>query len=57
VGSYRGNNHTYSYAIPASAWIKSATAYQELTIDIVSGSGGTAYLSPGVSYDAIELVP
>jgi rhamnogalacturonan endolyase len=57
VGSYRGNNHTYSYAIPASAWIKSTGAYQELTIDIVSGSGGTAYLSPGVSYDAIELVP
>jgi subtilisin family serine protease len=57
AGSYRGNNHTYSYAVPASARIKSATAYQELTIDIVSGSGGTAYLSPGVSYDAIELVP
>lgn len=57
VGSYRGNNHTYSYAIPASAWTKSADAYQELTIDIVSGSGGTAYLSPGVSYDAIELMP
>ncbi|MDQ0717835.1 hypothetical protein QFZ55_007287 [Streptomyces luteogriseus] len=27
-GSHRGNNHTYSYAIPASAWTKSATAYQ-----------------------------
>jgi len=57
VGSYRGNNHTYSYAIPASAWVNSPEAYQELTLDIVSGSGGTTYLSPGVSYDAIELLP
>ena len=57
VGSYRGNNHTYSYAVPASAWIKSPDAYQELTLDIVSGSGGSAYLSPGVSYDVIELLP
>jgi rhamnogalacturonan endolyase len=57
VGSYRGNNHTYSYAVPASAWVKSVDAYQELTIDIVSGSGGSAYLSPGVSYDVVELLP
>ncbi|MDQ0762514.1 rhamnogalacturonan lyase B N-terminal domain-containing protein [Streptomyces canus] len=57
VGSYRGNNHTYSYAVPASAWVKSPDAYQELTLDIVSGSGGSAYLSPGVSYDVIELLP
>ena len=57
VGSYRGNNHTYSYAIPASAWINSPDAYQELTLDIVSGSGSTAYLSPGVSYDVVELLP
>ncbi|MFM9594846.1 rhamnogalacturonan lyase B N-terminal domain-containing protein [Streptomyces scabiei] len=57
VGSYRGNNHTYGYAIPASAWVRSADAYQELTIDIVSGSGGPGFLSPGVSYDVIELVP
>ncbi|KOG30805.1 rhamnogalacturonan lyase B N-terminal domain-containing protein [Streptomyces resistomycificus] len=57
VGSYRGNNHTYSYAVPASAWVRSPDAYQELTLDIVSGSGGSAYLSPGVSYDAIELLP
>ncbi|MEV0739924.1 polysaccharide lyase family protein, partial [Streptomyces sp. NPDC050549] len=57
VGSYRGNNHTYSYAIPAGAWTQSPDSYQELTLDIVSGSGGNAYLSPGVSYDAIELLP
>jgi rhamnogalacturonan endolyase len=37
--------------------VRSADAYQELTIDIVSGSGGTAFLSPGVSYDVVELVP
>ena len=57
VGSYRGTNHTYSYTVPASAWIKSADTYQELTIHIVSGSGGSAYLSPGVSYDVVELLP
>ncbi|WP_128434988.1 rhamnogalacturonan lyase B N-terminal domain-containing protein [Streptomyces cyaneus] len=57
VGSYRGNNHTYSYAVPASAWLKSPDTYQELTLDIVSGSGGSAYLSAGVSYDVIELLP
>jgi len=56
VGSYRGNNHTYSYAILASAWVNSPGSYQELTLDIVSGSGGSAYLSPGVPYDAIELL-
>ncbi|WP_330286525.1 hypothetical protein [Streptomyces sp. NBC_00576] len=44
-------------AIPASTWTKSADTCHELTIDITSGSGGTAYLNPGVSYDAIELVP
>ncbi|WP_328744216.1 polysaccharide lyase family protein [Streptomyces sp. NBC_00285] len=57
VGSYRGNNHTYRYAIPASAWTKSPDAYQELTLDIVSGSGSSAYLSPGVAYDVVELLP
>ncbi|MER5806331.1 rhamnogalacturonan lyase B N-terminal domain-containing protein [Streptomyces mirabilis] len=57
VGSYRGNNHTYSYTVPASAWVKSPDDYQELTLDIVSGSGGSAYLSPGVSYDVVEMLP
>ncbi|KOU59831.1 rhamnogalacturonase B precursor [Streptomyces sp. MMG1533] len=57
VGSYRGNNHTYRYAVPASAWVKSPDSYQEVTLDIVSGSGGGAYLSAGVSYDVIELLP
>ncbi|PNG17699.1 hypothetical protein [Streptomyces cahuitamycinicus] len=48
---------TCSYAAPASARTKSADAHQELTTDIVRGSGGTVYLSPGVAYDALEPLP
>jgi rhamnogalacturonan endolyase len=56
VGSYRGNNVTYTYAIPASAWKTNAAEWNTLTINAVSGKTGTTYLSPGFSIDAIDLL-
>lgn len=56
VGSYRGNNHTYSYSVPASAWQTDTSAWNILRIDAVSGSTGTGYLSPGYSFDTVELL-
>ncbi|MHC3469749.1 rhamnogalacturonan lyase B N-terminal domain-containing protein [Streptomyces sp. 7R007] len=56
VGSYRGNNHTFGYSIPASAWQTDTSAYNTLKIYVVSGSGTTSYLSAGTSIDAIDLL-
>jgi rhamnogalacturonan endolyase len=55
-GSYRGNNHTFTYSIPASAWLTDPNAYNTLKINVVSGSGTTSYLSAGTSIDAIDLL-
>ncbi|MEV5873056.1 rhamnogalacturonan lyase B N-terminal domain-containing protein [Streptomyces sp. NPDC052101] len=56
VGSYRGNNHTFSYSVPASAWQTDTSQYNVLKIDVVSGSGTTGYLSAGTAADAIDLL-
>ncbi|MGY5014890.1 rhamnogalacturonan lyase B N-terminal domain-containing protein [Streptomyces sp. 900105755] len=56
VGSYRGNNHTFTYSVPASAWLTDTSAYNTLKIYVVSGSGTTSYLSAGTSIDAIDLL-
>ncbi|MCX3060876.1 rhamnogalacturonan lyase B N-terminal domain-containing protein [Streptomyces beihaiensis] len=56
VGSYRGNNHTFTYSVPASAWQTDASAYNTLRIYVVSGSGTTSYLSAGTAIDAIDLL-
>ena len=53
VGTYRGVNRTYSYAIPSTAFVAGTNT---LTINVVSGTSGTAYLSPGFSYDAVDLI-
>ncbi|WP_020133627.1 rhamnogalacturonan lyase B N-terminal domain-containing protein [Streptomyces sp. 351MFTsu5.1] len=55
-GSYRGNNHTFTYSVPASAWRTDTGQYNTLKINVVSGSGTTAYLSAGTSIDAIDLL-
>ncbi|GAB7105224.1 hypothetical protein JCM4814A_35380 [Streptomyces phaeofaciens JCM 4814] len=55
-GSYRGNNHTFTYSIPASAWLTDTGQYNVLKIDVVSGSGTTSFLSAGTSIDAIDLL-
>ncbi|KOX03000.1 rhamnogalacturonan lyase B N-terminal domain-containing protein [Streptomyces sp. NRRL B-3648] len=56
VGSYRGNNHTFTYSVPASAWRTDTDQYNVLRIDVVSGSGTTGYLSAGTAIDAIDLL-
>lgn len=56
VGTYRGNNQVYEYTVPASAWIKDTSEYQVLRINIITGKSGDAWLSGGVSFDALEMV-
>ncbi|MFF9281651.1 rhamnogalacturonan lyase B N-terminal domain-containing protein [Streptomyces griseosporeus] len=56
VGSYRGNNHTFTYSVPASAWLTDTSRHNTLRIDVVSGSGTTSYLSAGTAIDAIDLL-
>lgn len=53
VGNYRGNNKLFTYAVPASAFVAGRNT---LTINVASGSGGTAYLSPGWVYDALDML-
>ncbi|MEU7719284.1 rhamnogalacturonan lyase B N-terminal domain-containing protein [Streptomyces tibetensis] len=55
-GSYRGNNHTFTYSVPASAWKADAGQYNVLRIDVVSGSGASGFLSAGTAVDAIDLL-
>ncbi|MFF7865252.1 rhamnogalacturonan lyase B N-terminal domain-containing protein [Streptomyces qaidamensis] len=55
-GSYRGNNHTFTYSVPASAWKTDAGQYNVLRIDVVSGSGASGFLSGGTAIDAIDLL-
>ncbi|MGW0576291.1 rhamnogalacturonan lyase B N-terminal domain-containing protein [Streptomyces sp. NPDC002920] len=56
VGSYRGNNNTFTYSVPASAWLTDTGAYNQLKIYVASGSGTTSFLSAGTSIDAIDLL-
>jgi rhamnogalacturonan endolyase len=53
VGTYRGINRLYSFDIPSTALVAGTNT---LTINVVSGTSGTAYLSPGFSYDAVDLI-
>lgn len=55
-GSYRGNNNTFTYNVPASAWLTDTSQYNVLKINVVSGSGTTGYLSAGTSIDALDLL-
>jgi rhamnogalacturonan endolyase len=53
IGTYRGNNALYSYAVPASAFV---TGTNTMTITVISGSAGLGgFLSPGYSYDCVEM--
>ena len=54
VGTYRGFNRTYSFDIPASQLVVGTNV---LTINTVSGTAGAGFLSPALSFDAIDLVP
>ncbi|ROW16242.1 hypothetical protein VPNG_01999 [Cytospora leucostoma] len=56
VGTYRGNNAVLEFTVPATAWLDSTSSWQVLTINIVTGSTGTDYLSGGIAIDAVELI-
>lgn len=53
VGTYRGVNRLYSFDIPSTALVAGSNT---VTINVVSGTSGTAYLSPALSYDAVDLI-
>jgi rhamnogalacturonan endolyase len=53
IGTYRGNNVTYSYNVPASAFVVGTNT---LTINVVSGTAGSGFLSPGYAYDALDML-
>jgi rhamnogalacturonan endolyase len=52
VGTYRGNNVTYTYTVPATALVAGTNS---LSIYPVSGSGSTGYLSAGYSIDCVDF--
>lgn len=52
VGTYRGYNTTFTYTFPAKTLV---TGTNTLTFFPISGSTGTAYLSPGYSLDAMDM--
>jgi rhamnogalacturonan endolyase len=54
VGTYRGNNTTFTYSIPASAFVAGTNT---MTLSLVSGSmvAGATWLSPCISFDCVEL--
>ena len=53
VGTYRGNNNLYTFNIPASALVAGQNV---ITLNAISGTAGTRFLSPGYSYDAVDLI-
>lgn len=53
VGTYRGNNTIYDFNIPASQLVAGTNTLQ---IWAASGNSGVKFLSPGYSFDAIDLV-
>jgi rhamnogalacturonan endolyase len=54
VGTYRGNNRRYAIAVPAAAL---RVGQNELMLSVASGIHGKGFLSAGLAYDAIDLIP
>jgi rhamnogalacturonan endolyase len=53
IGTYRGNNTLFTYAVPASAFVAGTNT---MTITSISGSAALSdYLSPAYSYDCVEM--
>ncbi|MFT3991938.1 MAG: rhamnogalacturonan lyase B N-terminal domain-containing protein [Luteolibacter sp.] len=52
IGTYRGNNTTYTYSVPASALVSGTNT---MTITISSGSSGSGYLSPCCGIDCLDF--
>jgi rhamnogalacturonan endolyase len=54
IGTYRGNNVLYTYAVPASAFVSGTNT---LTIRCISGSTSSSpWTGPSFSFDCIELL-
>jgi len=53
VGTYRGNNTTYTFSIPASALVVGTNT---LTLNAAGGGSATGYLSPSFAVDAIDFL-
>ncbi|HKS99447.1 MAG TPA: rhamnogalacturonan lyase B N-terminal domain-containing protein [Rugosimonospora sp.] len=53
-GTWRGPNQLYTFTIPASAL---HTGTNTLTVNDISGSSGTTFLSPAFVFDALSLDP
>lgn len=53
VGTYRGFNRVFTYDIPASQLVVGTNT---LVINVASGTLGASFLSPGLAFDAIDLV-
>lgn len=56
VGTYRGNNVMLTWDVPSSAFTQSTSTWQVLTITVISGDSGSAYLSPGISIDCVDML-
>ncbi|QRW13534.1 rhamnogalacturonate lyase [Ceratobasidium sp. AG-Ba] len=52
-GTWRGNNTRYTVNIPSGVLISTAT--NVMTINVISGSSGSVYLSPNFVVDAVRL--
>jgi rhamnogalacturonan endolyase len=53
IGTYRGNNTTFSWSVPAADFVTGANT---ITITPISGSSDlSAWLSAGWAYDTVEL--
>lgn len=53
IGTYRGNNARFDFAVPASAFVVGPNV---LTINVASGSSGSTFLSPAFGYDAVDML-
>lgn len=52
IGTYRGNNTTFTFSVPASAFVAGTNT---VTINAASGSGSTGFLSAGFAVDCVDL--
>lgn len=52
IGTYRGNNTTFTYDVPATELVAGRNT---LSFGPISGSGGEGFLAPGYSIDCIEF--
>ncbi len=52
IGTYRGNNATFTYSVPASAFVAGTNT---VTIHAASGSGSTGFLSAGFAVDCVDM--